>query len=192
MRHRSNRAPRHYPKGRKAGLICFPRKEPSRTIRRCAGQFLDGDQGMAGYHAISQDVAKEKRQGSFLAGDGRAGGRESNHQLACVKGNCREARAIFGGSSAHTEYLGRLCGPPDAAQSRDFTDWSAHQGMTAIGQPSPSPRDPRRSAIHTRSSHSAYTRRTVGFGSRPCENSPPLSGKAKMSCHWSEIHNNTS
>jgi len=34
--HRSNRAPRHYPKGRKAGLICFPRKEPSSRIRRCA------------------------------------------------------------------------------------------------------------------------------------------------------------
>jgi len=33
--HRSNHAPRHYPKGHKAGRICSPRKEPSRRIRRC-------------------------------------------------------------------------------------------------------------------------------------------------------------
>ena len=33
--HRSNRAPRHYPKRHKAGRICSPRKEASRRIRRC-------------------------------------------------------------------------------------------------------------------------------------------------------------
>ena len=32
-------------------------------------------------------------------------------------------------------------------------------------RPSPSPWDPRRSAIHTRSSHSTYAGRTVGYGS---------------------------
>jgi len=31
-------------------------------------------------------------------------------------------------------------------------------------QPDPSPRDPRKSAIHTRSGHSPYTGRTVGYG----------------------------
>jgi hypothetical protein len=41
--------------------------------------------------------------------------------------------AIFLEVLAHTKYLGLLCASLRAAQGGNFIDWSAHQGMTAIG-----------------------------------------------------------
>ena len=93
-----------------------------------------------------------------------------------MRRTCSEARwqgSLFPNSSRERE--GRTISAPAVTaarayhyratlDSRNLPVPGARREGPESAQPSPSPRDPRRSAIHTRSCHSTYAGRTVGYG----------------------------
>jgi len=133
--HRSDREPRDYPKTPQSGPYpAPPEKEPSSRITRCVVVLEPMPRWRSKeWQAIMEylkSLPKKKRLGEFVPlVMERAGGRGSNHQLACVKGK-------LPGSPPSAPH--RICGPavrspPSAAQGRRFNRSARrHQGIAAF------------------------------------------------------------